>query len=180
MQTTTATRTYAIDPVHSDIGFSIRHLMIAKVRGRFAVVTGTIGLGSEGDIPTTIVAEIDATSLDTHDSQRDAHVKSADFLAVDLHPVITFTSTAITGEGTDFTATGDLTIHGATKTVTLKGSFEGRGTDPWGNERVGYSASVRISRKDFGLTWNQAMETGGVMIGDDIDVTLDIEAILAK
>jgi polyisoprenoid-binding protein YceI len=179
MQTTITARTYAIDPAHSEVGFSVRHMMLSKVRGRFTKVSGTIQLGA-GDVPEGITAEIDAASIETHEPQRDTHLRSDDFLAAETYPKLTFTSTAIAADGNDFTVTGDLTIHGTTKSVTLTGELEGRTTDPWGNDRVAYSAKTRINRKDFGLTWNQALETGGVLVGEDIDVVLDIQAVLTK
>ena len=179
MQTTTTGRTYAIDPAHSNVGFSVRHMMLSKVRGRFNAVSGTIRLG-DGNVPAAITAEIDAASIDTHEPARDTHLRSGDFLAAETYPKLTFASTAIAAQGDAFTVTGNLTIHGTTKSVTLAGELEGRTTDPWGNDRIAYSAKTRINRKDFGLAWNQALETGGVLVGEDIDILLDVQAILTK
>jgi len=178
--TTATVRTYAIDPSHSSVGFSIRHLMIAKVRGTFNTFSGTISLPADGLIPVAIHAEIDPASIDTREEQRDGHLKSPDFLDVATHSVIAFESTAIEAAGaSEFTVTGELTIHGVTKSVTLKGEVTGQGTDPWGNARVGFEASGRVNRKDFGLTWNSPLESGGVLVGEDVDITLDIQAIPA-
>jgi polyisoprenoid-binding protein YceI len=180
MQTTTTSRTYAIDPAHSEIGFAVRHLMISKVRGYFTGFTGTVSLGPDGDIPTKIAGAVDATSVDTREEKRDGHLRSADFFDVENHPKITFTSTSITGSGNDFSVVGDLTIRGTTKSVTLKGEVGGHTTDPWGNDRIGYSATTRINRKDFAVNFNQALETGGVMVSDEVDLALEISAVLQK
>ncbi len=180
MQTTATTRTYAIDPAHSDVSFQIRHLMLTKVRGTFHGLTGTITLPQGSEIPLALEAAIDAASVDTREEKRDAHLRSADFFDAATHPQITFRSTSITGSGTSFTATGDLTIRGTTKSVTLMGNVEGTTTDPWGNARIGWSARTRINRLDFGVSFNQALETGGVMLGEEVDITLEIQAIPAK
>jgi polyisoprenoid-binding protein YceI len=178
--TTATVRTYAVDPSHSSVGFSVRHLMIAKVRGTFNTFKGTIQLPADSPIPTVIQAEIDPASIDTREEQRDTHLKSADFLDVATHSQILFESSDIqSAGGTEFTATGNLTIHGVTKPVTLKGEVSGQGTDPWGNARVAFEASTRINRKDFDLNWNSPLEAGGVLIGEEVDITLDIQAIPA-
>ncbi|MEO7201677.1 MAG: YceI family protein, partial [Candidatus Tumulicola sp.] len=153
--------TYAVDPVHSTVEFIVRHLMIAKVRGRFTTFTGQVELPSGSDLPSSISATIEAASIDTREEQRDTHLRSADFFDAEKFPQLTFKSTRIHGEPDDFTIDGDLTIHGATHPVKLNGTFEGRATDPWGTQRIGYAAHGKISRKDFGLTWNAALETGG-------------------
>jgi polyisoprenoid-binding protein YceI len=178
--TTAAVRSYAVDPAHSSVTFSVRHMMIAKVRGTFNTISGTVALPADSAVPTAITAEIDASSIDTRDAQRDGHLSSPDFLDVASFPKITFASTGITaGTGAEFTVTGDLTIHGVTKSVALKAEVTGQGKDPWGNDRVGFEASTRINRKDFGLSWNQGLEAGGVLVGEDIDITLDIQAVPA-
>jgi polyisoprenoid-binding protein YceI len=169
--------TYAVDPAHSTVEFIVRHLMIAKVRGRFTAVTGQVGLPAGSDLPDSISATIEAASIDTREEQRDTHLRSADFFDVEKFPQLTFQSLRIHGEPDDFTIEGDLTMHGATRSVKLKGTFEGRATDPWGNQRVGYSAHATISRKDFGLTWNAALETGGVAVSDEVRIELNIEAV---
>ncbi len=180
MQTTTTARTYAIDPAHSEVGFAVRHLMISKVRGHFTGLHGTIELGAQGEIPTRIDAVVDVASVDTREAKRDEHLRSADFFDAATYPAMTFTSTSISGNGSDFTATGDLTIRGKTNSINLKGEVGGRTTDPWGMDRVAYSATARIDRKDYGVSFNQALETGGVMVGEDVDIVLEIEAILQK
>jgi polyisoprenoid-binding protein YceI len=177
MTTTTSTKTYAIDPKHTDVSFSVRHMMLSKVRGNFRTVSGTIELAAGSDIPAAIAAEIDATSIDTREPDRDAHLRSADFLDVANFGKLTFVSTSITGSGETFRATGDLTIHGVTKSVTLEGVVEGHTTDPWGLDRVAFSAKTRINRKDFGLTWNQTLEAGGLLVGEDLDILLEVQAV---
>jgi len=178
--TATATRTYAIDPAHSSVHFSVRHLMISKVRGTFDKLSGTIALPAAGNIPISITVTVDSTSVNTREPQRDAHLRSADFLDVENHPALSFVSTSVTPKGgDDFVVTGQLEIHGTKREVTLNASVSGAGKDPWGNDRVAYEGSTKISRKDFGLTWNQALETGGVAVGDDVEITIDAEAIPA-
>jgi len=177
--TTTATRTFTIDPKHTSVGFSIRHLMIAKVRGTFGSVTGTVVLGETGLIPTAVTAEIEIASIDTREAQRDGHLKSPDFFDAENHPVMRFTSTAIEPHGdTHFKLTGDLEIRGSKQSVTFEAEVSGQGKDPFGSgERIAYEAKTKIKRSDFGLTWNSALETGGVAVGDDVEVSLDVEAI---
>jgi polyisoprenoid-binding protein YceI len=174
----TETRTtWKIDPAHSHAEFAVRHLMISTVKGRFGVVNGTIAL-HEGDLMQSEVdVTIDVNSIDTHEAQRDAHLKSADFFDVEHFPAITFKSTRITGDASAFKLTGDLTIHGVTREVTLEAVSEGRGKDPWGGERAGFSAHAKIKRSDFGLTWNQLLEAGGFAVGDEVKIALDVEAV---
>jgi polyisoprenoid-binding protein YceI len=175
---TTATRSFVIDPAHSTANFWIRHLMIAKVRGSFSSLAGTIALPADSNIPTSITAEIDATTIDTRDAQRDGHLKSPDFFDVATHPKMTFESTEITALGaTTFKAAGTLTIHGVSAPVTLDVEVSGEGKDPYGNHRIAFEASTKLSRKDFGLTFNIPLDAGGVAIGDDVNITLDIETI---
>lgn len=168
---------YAIDAAHSTTEFVVRHLMISKVRGRFAGVTGSIEFGGDGDVPSSVQATIDATTVDTREPQRDAHLKSPDFFDVEKFPALEFVSTSIDGTSEDFNINGNLTIHGVTLPVVLKATFEGRGPDPWGGQRVGYSAVTTINRKDFGLGWNAALETGGVMVGDDVRIELNVQGV---
>jgi polyisoprenoid-binding protein YceI len=174
---TQETAAYAVDRAHSAVEFAVRHLMISKVRGRFAQFEGQITLDPGGDLPVAVNAAIDAASVDTGEEQRDAHLRSADFLETEKYPRITFASTRIEGSPDDFTIYGDLTIHGVTRRVALKANFEGSGSDPWGGQRIAYGAHTTISRKDFGLTWNAALETGGVVIGDDVRIELSVEAL---
>jgi polyisoprenoid-binding protein YceI len=181
MTTTAATTTYAIDPVHSSVDFSVRHLMLSKVRGTFRGVSGTVTLPAGTIVPTAVSAEITVDSIDTRDPQRDGHLKSPDFFHAEKFTHIRFASTAITSTGAEtFQVAGSLEILGVSVPVTLEAEAVGRTTDPWGNDRVGYEAKTRINRKDFGLSYNQALETGGVLIGETIDIQLEIEAVAAK
>jgi polyisoprenoid-binding protein YceI len=172
--------TYALDRSHTTVEFVVRHLMITKVRGRFTAFDGRIELAPDSDLPTAITATIDAASIDTREDQRDAHLRSADFFDVEKYPQLTFESTRIDGMPDEFTIDGKLTIHGVTRDVSLAGNFEGRANDPWGGVRVGYSAHTTINRKDFGLTWNAALETGGVVVGDEVRIELNVEALLQE
>jgi polyisoprenoid-binding protein YceI len=179
--TTLATEqtTWTIDPAHTEVGFEVKHLMISRVRGRFGAVTGTLVLDSDPARSST-EAEIDVSSIDTRQEQRDAHLRSADFFDVERFPRITFRSTRVeqAGEGR-FRVTGDLTIRDVTREVVLDASDEGRAGDPWGGARAAFSAQVTIDRRDFGLTWNQALETGGVMVSNEIRISLDVQAVKA-
>ena len=169
--------TWHIDPAHTHVEFSVKHLMIAKVKGRFAGVAGTVAL-APGLAGSTVDVSIETASIDTRDAKRDAHLRSADFFDVEHHPEITFRSRQVlpTGMG-EFGIIGDLTIRGVTREVRLEVSDEGRGTDPWGGERAGFSATTEVDRRDFGLTWNQALETGGVLVGNEIRIALEVELV---
>ncbi|HEY9180373.1 MAG TPA: YceI family protein [Candidatus Baltobacteraceae bacterium] len=171
---------YTLDAGHSTVEFVVKHMMIAKVRGRFASVEGQIELAPGSDVPQAIKATIDATSVDTREAQRDAHLKSGDFLDIEQFPNPTFESTRIEGTAGAFKIFGNLTLHGVTREVVLDGNFEGRGADPWGGQRIGYTAHTTINRKDFGLGWNAALETGGVLVSEDVRIELNIEAVLQK
>ncbi len=174
----TQTRTFTIDPAHTSVGFSIRHLMIAKVRGSFGSVSGTVELPPTGSIPVSVNAEIDVASIDTHQAQRDGHLKSPDFFEADTYPQMQFASTRIDAlDDTRFRLVGDLKIHGTKRSVTLDAEFGGQGADLAGGKRIAYEATTKIKRSDFGLTWNAALETGGVAVGDDVEITLDIQAL---
>ena len=176
-QTSTFT-TWSIDPAHSQIEFAVRHMMITTVKGRFGIVHGTVRSHDADPAKGDVDIEIDADSIDTRELQRDAHLKSADFFDVEKFPKLTFKSTGISDvQGDHFKLTGDLTIHGVTRPVTLDVTSEGRGKDPWGGERAGFSATARIKRSDFGLTWNQALEAGGFLVGDEVKINLDIELV---
>ncbi len=178
-QTTAITTpsTYTIDPVHSTAGFKVRHLMIANVRGEFSNVSGTVVIDPKNPANSKVETSIDATTINTRDAQRDAHLKSPDFLDVEKYPTITFKSTKITPAGRgEWKVAGDLTIHGVTKPVVL--DVEGPAPevkDPWGNIKSGASATTKIDRKEFGLLWNSALETGGVLVGDEISIHLEVE-----
>ena len=172
-----ATTTWQIDPAHTDVEFSVRHLMLSNVKGRFSTVSGTVTLGEDHERPAVDVT-IDTASIDTRNQMRDDHLRSADFFHSGEYPVMSFKSRELTGDPYDgFTLSGDLTIRGVTKPVQLKGMLEGRGNDPWGNERLGYSVSGKIDRRDFGLTWNQALEAGGVAVGHDVKITINTELV---
>ena len=176
--TTASQTTWSIDPAHSHVEFAVRHLMISTVKGRFGVVTGTVKTDDADPARGEVEVSIDAASIDTREAQRDAHLKSADFFDVERFPTITFRGSRISDvSGDRFKLTGDLTIHGVTRPVTLDVTSEGRGKDPWGGDRAGFSATTKIKRSEFGLTWNQVLETGGIAVGDEIKISLDIEAI---
>ncbi len=168
--------TYQIDPAHSNAHFAIRHMMVTNVRGSFSKVTGTVVYDEANPSATSINASIDATTLNTNDPNRDAHVKSPEFLDVAQYPAITFVSKKVDTSGDEWKVTGDLTIHGVTKEVVLNVEPLGaEGKDPWGGIRTGTTATTKISRSDFGVTYNAALETGGIMLGDELKITLDIE-----
>jgi polyisoprenoid-binding protein YceI len=172
--------TWQIDAAHTQVEFAVRHLMISTVRGRFGDVAGTLTV-PDGDFgKASVVATIGAASIDTREPQRDAHLRSADFFDVEAFPSITFTSRRVERDPRDgdrLLLVGDLTLHGVTREVTLAVTVEGRGRDPWGGERTGFSATGRISRKDFGLVWNQLLETGGVAVGDEVKISIDAEFV---
>ncbi|HEX3456564.1 MAG TPA: YceI family protein [Candidatus Baltobacteraceae bacterium] len=180
--TTTAqhqqTSVYSLDRAHTTVEFVVRHLMITKVRGRFTNFDGRIELAPGTDLPQLVSTRIEAASIDTREDQRDGHLRSADFFDVENYPELTFESTRIEGTPDDFTIHGNLTIRGVTREVALKATFEGRTNDPWGGTRVGYEAHTTVNRKDFGLAWNAALETGGVVVGDEVRIELNVEAIL--
>lgn len=173
-----ATTTWTLDPAHTLVEFAAKHLMITTVKGRFTDVSGTINMNDADPAASSVKAVIKAGSIDTRTDQRDTHLKSADFLEVERYPDITFASTKVepTGEGR-FRIAGDLTIHGVTKQVVLEMTDDGRTKDPWGGVRAGFSATTRIDRRDFGLTWNQMLETGGVVVSNEIRITIEAEAV---
>ena len=174
----TARTTWQIDPTHSEVGFSVKHLMISTVRGRFSGVKGTVQLDSEDISRSSVEVEIDAATIDTREEKRDGHLRSPDFFDVEKHPTITFRSRRIEPLGGDrFRMTGDLTIRGVTREVVLEVTDEGRERDPWGGDRAGFTASGRIDRREFGLTWNQALETGGVLVSNDIKLSIEAQAV---
>ena len=171
--------TYQIDSAHSAAHFSVRHMMISNVRGDFTKVSGTLLLDAGNPANSSVTALIDAASLNTREPQRDTHLKSADFFDVEKYPELSFhsKSVAVAGDG-ELRVKGDLTIHGVTREVTL--DVEGptpETKDPWGNQRIGATATTKINRKDFGLGWNVALEAGGVLVGEDIKISIDLEAI---
>ncbi len=173
--------TYQIDPAHSSVQFSVRHLMISNVRGSFTGVKGTVSYDSDNPSATSIEAEIDASTINTLEEKRDAHLKTADFLDVEKYPVMKFQSTRVEKQGEGFNVTGDLTLHGVTKPVVLSVEEVAPETkDPWGYTRVGAAAKTKINRSDFGLTWNAALETGGFMIADELKLDFELELVKAQ
>jgi polyisoprenoid-binding protein YceI len=169
---------YTIDPAHSRIGFVARHAMVTKVRGSFNEFEGSGVVDGTDLAASTVTLTIQAASIDTRNAQRDAHLRSNDFLAMEEFPTITFTSTGFTITGpTSLEVTGDLTIKGVTNSVTVPFEFEGAATDPFGNLRVGFEGSVSINRQDYGVTWNAALETGGVLVSDKIVLEFEVSAI---
>jgi polyisoprenoid-binding protein YceI len=169
---------YTLDPAHTRIGFVARHAMVTKVRGAFNEFTGTVQVDGEAPEKSQVNLVIEAKSIDTRNADRDAHLRSNDFLAMDEFPQITFVSTGIAQTGdTSFEVTGDLTVRGTTRSVTVPFEFEGAAKDPFGNDRIGFEGSTTISRKDFGVTWNAALETGGVLVSDKITLEFEVSAI---
>ncbi len=177
----TATSTWNIDPIHSHAQFKVKHMMISNVKGEFTAVTGKLELNDADITKSRIEASVDATTINTRDAQRDAHLKSADFFDVEKFPTLTFKSTRISKRGDgELSVSGDLSIHGVTRNVEFE--VEGLSApmkDPWGNTRIGLSTTTRINRKDFGLTWNATLETGGILVGDDVTLTLDVQFVKA-
>jgi len=178
---TAATTTWNIDPAHAIAEFKVKHMMISNVKGHFAKVTGALTLDQADVARSSVAAVIEAASIATRDQQRDAHLQSADFLQVEEFPTLSFKSTGITRvRDGELAVAGNLTIRGVTKRVTFM--VEGPtapAKDPWGNTRIAVTATTRINRKDFGLTWNTALETGGILVGDEVTITLDAEFVKA-
>jgi polyisoprenoid-binding protein YceI len=168
--------TYAIDPAHSAVEFVVRHLGLAKVRGRFTRFEGVIEIG-EDPFESSARVTIDAASIDTSNPDRDNHLRSADFLDVDRYPTIEFRSRQLARDKADWLLEGELTIKDVTRAVNLKVEFEGGTTDPWGNTRIAFSADTEVNREDWGLTWNQTLETGGLLVGKQVKIELTAEAV---
>ena len=174
----TQATTWTIDPKHTLVEFSAKHMMFTTVKGRFGGVSGTIIENEADPSQSSVDVEIDAATIDTREPQRDGHLRSEDFLHVEAHPLITFKSTQVEAVGKDhLRVTGDLTIRGATRSVVLDTTITGRGTTPFGQQAAGFSAETSINRKDFGLTWNVALEAGGFLVGDQIKIVLEVEAV---
>jgi polyisoprenoid-binding protein YceI len=170
--------TWNVDPAHTHVEFAVRHLMIATVKGRFTDISGTVKSHDADPAKGEVDIRIGVASIDTREPQRDAHLRSADFFDADRFPYITFKSRRIENvKGENFTLVGDLTMHGVTREVALDVTSEGRAKDPWGGERSGFTATGKIKRTEFGLTWNQALETGGVLVGDDVKISIDAELV---
>jgi polyisoprenoid-binding protein YceI len=175
---TELTGTYTLDPAHSRIGFVARHAMVTKVRGSFDEFAGTAVLDGANPANSRVEVTIDAASIDTRNAQRDEHLRSNDFLAMQEYPKITFASTGVREAGeTTFEVTGDLTIKGVTNEITIPFEFEGAAKDPFGNQRVGFEGSATINRRDYGVTWNAALEGGGVLVSDKVTLEFEISAI---
>ena len=172
---------WQVDGAHTHVEFAVKHMMIATVKGRFAEVTGNVTVSGDDAKTAVIDVTISAASIDTRSEQRDAHLRSADFFDVEQFPSLRFTSSSVrpAGEG-KFAVIGELTIRGVTKTVTLDVTDEGRARDPWGNDKAGFSATTKINRADYGLTWNAALETGGVLVSDEIKISIDAELTKTK
>ena len=171
------TGTWTIDPAHSEVGFVVRHLMVSKVKGRFGKVDGTITVADDV-LASSVEATVETASIDTRDENRDNHLRSGDFFEVEKYPTMNFRSTGLSGDGEDFTMDGDLTIKGTTRPVSFRLEFNGASANPLagGKPTAGFSATTEISRKDFGLEWNVALESGGVLVGDKVTITLEVEA----
>ena len=170
---------YDLDQAHTTVEFIARHLMITKVRGRFSSFTGTVTV-AEVPEDSSVDVTIDAASIETSHEQRDAHLRSADFFEADKYPTLTFKSTSVKRDGEDWKVTGDLTVRDVTRPVVLDVEFDGANTTPWGTQAVAFSASTEIDREDWGLTYNQALETGGVVVGKKVRIELNVEAILRQ
>jgi polyisoprenoid-binding protein YceI len=169
---------YNIDPSHSTASFTIKHMMIAKVHGGFEKMSGKLTYDKANPAKSSIEVAIETASINTREAQRDTHLKSADFFDVEKYPTLSFKSTRVEGSGEDLKVIGDLTIHGVTQSVVL--NVEGPSEeikDPWGNIKIGVSGSTKIKRKDFGLTWNAALEAGGFLVGDDVNITLEVQFV---
>lgn len=173
------TTTWKIDPAHTHVEFAVKHLAIATVRGRFSDVNGAVTVTGYDFSQARVDATVGVASIDTREPNRDAHLKSPDFFDVEKYPTMTFKSRRVelTNEANHYRLVGDFTLHGVTKEIILDVLLEGRTTDPYGNNRTGFSATSRINRKDFGLGWNQLLETGGVVVGDDVKIALDVELV---
>ena len=169
--------TWEIDPVHSEVGFVARHMMVSKVRGRFTSFSGELVLG-EDPLQSSVTATIDLTSIQTGNEQRDQHIRSADFFEVETYPTMTYASTGIREDEDGFVLEGELTLKGVTRSVPLKLELNGFGPDPFGGTRAGFTASGEINRRDFGVNFSAPMETGGVVVSDKVTIQLEIEAVL--
>jgi polyisoprenoid-binding protein YceI len=173
------TGTWTIDPVHSEVGFSVRHMMVSKVRGRFTEFEGTVSTG-ENPLDSKVSATIQLSSIQTGNEQRDGHLRSLDFFDLAKNPTMTYSSTSVKPKGDDFVIEGELTLNGVTKSVPLTLELNGFGPDAYGGTRAGFTATTEISREEYGVTYNAAIEGGGVVIGDKVQINLEIEAVLDK
>lgn len=171
------TARWDIDVGHSAIHFYVRHMVISKVHGRFARWSGALELDTADLTRSSVDVRIEAASIDTQVADRDAHLRSADFLDVEKHPELSFRSRRIEKAGDRYRVAGELTLHGVTREVVLDAEFAGTGKDPWGNERAGFSAKASVDRRDFGLVWNAALEAGGVLVGEKVEIAIELEAV---
>jgi polyisoprenoid-binding protein YceI len=169
--------TWTIDPVHSEVGFSVRHMMVSKVRGKFTKFGGEL-VTADDLLGSSVTAEIDLSSIETGAEQRDGHLRSPDFFDTENHPLMTYRSTGIRQDGDDFIVDGELALKGVTRSVPLKLELNGFGPDAYGGTRAGFTATTEINRQDFGVSWNAAMEHGGVVVSDNVAIHLEIEAVL--
>ncbi len=172
-----ATNKWDIDVGHSAVHFWVRHMVISKVHGRFSKWSGQLELDPANLTQAKVSVKIDAASIDTQVADRDAHLRSPDFLDVEKYPQLTFVSKKVERKGEGYRLVGDLTLHGVTKEVALEAEFAGTGKDPWGNERAGFSAKASLDRREFGLTWNKAVEAGGLLVGEKVEITIELEAV---
>jgi len=169
---------WEIDPSHSQATFSVKHMMISTVKGHFNVLSGKLHIDEQNPANSWVEAQVDVASVDTRDANRDGHLQSPDFFDAANYPTITFKSTKVEPDGdNEYRVLGDLTIRGVTKPVTFKAEYSGQGKDPWGGTRAGLSATAKIDRRDFGLTFNAPLESGGVLVGNDVKVEIDLEAV---
>ena len=171
--------TWVLDPTHSEVSFTVRHLAISKVRGTFKKFDATI-VTAENPADSTFSASIEVASIDTNNADRDGHLRTGDFFAIEEFPTIEFVSTGLDHDGDDFLLSGDLTLRGVTKPVVIKGEFSGIVTDPYGQTKAGASGSLKINRTDFGVNWNAALETGGFMLGDEVTISIEGQVVLQK
>ncbi|QIM16660.1 YceI family protein [Leucobacter insecticola] len=169
--------TWTIDPTHSEVGFSVRHLAISKVKGKFESFDATF-VTAENPLESSVVASVDVASVNTNEKNRDAHLRTGDFFAAEEHPKLTFSSTGVRAEGGDFFVDGELTMRGVTKPVTFTLEFGGFGEDPYGNYKAGFTATTVVKREDFGLSWNAPLEKGGLLLGSDVTINIDVQAAL--
>ena len=176
--TRTATSTWTIDPTHSVVEFAVKHLMVSTFKGHFRSLEGTVHLDEDHPANSSVTASVDVASIDTQTPDRDAHLRSDDFFNAERYPKMTFRSTrAEQVDGTNWKVTGELTVRDVTKEVVLDTEYEGRIVDPWGNERIGFTARTELSRKEFGVRWNTAIEAGGVVVGDKVRISLNVEMV---
>jgi polyisoprenoid-binding protein YceI len=169
---------WEIDPAHSQATFAVKHMMISTVKGHFNVISGHLHIDEQNPANSWVDAQVDASSIDTRDERRDGHLRSPDFFDAEKYPTINFKSTKVEHiEGNEYRVLGDLTMHGVTRPVAFNAEYAGQGQDPWGGQRAGLSATAKINRKDWGLTYNTALEAGGVMVGEEVKIEIDLEAV---